>query len=42
MGVNFSNDNELKALADAVNANAGPWTAGPLVPGATAAARPCR
>jgi RHH-type proline utilization regulon transcriptional repressor/proline dehydrogenase/delta 1-pyrroline-5-carboxylate dehydrogenase len=34
MGVNFSNDNELKALAEAVNANAGPWTAGPLVPNA--------
>ncbi len=36
MGVNFSNDNELKTMADAVNANAGPWNAGPLVPGATA------
>lgn len=36
MGVNFSNDNELKAMADAVNANTGPWTAGPLVPGTTA------
>jgi RHH-type transcriptional regulator, proline utilization regulon repressor / proline dehydrogenase / delta 1-pyrroline-5-carboxylate dehydrogenase len=36
MGVNFSNDNELKAMADAVNANAGPWSAAPLVPGATA------
>jgi RHH-type proline utilization regulon transcriptional repressor/proline dehydrogenase/delta 1-pyrroline-5-carboxylate dehydrogenase len=36
MGVNFSNDNELKAMADAVNANAGPWIAGPLVPGASA------
>jgi RHH-type transcriptional regulator, proline utilization regulon repressor / proline dehydrogenase / delta 1-pyrroline-5-carboxylate dehydrogenase len=35
MGVNFSNDNELKAMADAVNANAGPWIAGPLVPGAS-------
>ncbi|TNY27186.1 bifunctional proline dehydrogenase/L-glutamate gamma-semialdehyde dehydrogenase PutA [Fulvimonas soli] len=33
MGVNFSNDNELKVLAEAVNAQAGPWTAGPLVPG---------
>ncbi len=33
MGVNFSNDNELKALADAVSANAGPWSAAPLVPG---------
>ncbi|WP_426701157.1 bifunctional proline dehydrogenase/L-glutamate gamma-semialdehyde dehydrogenase PutA [Rhodanobacter sp. Col0626] len=38
MGVNFSNDNELKAMADAVNAHAGPWTAAPLVPGATVAA----
>ena len=36
MGVNFSNDNELKAMADAVNANTGPWTAAPLVPGASA------
>jgi RHH-type transcriptional regulator, proline utilization regulon repressor / proline dehydrogenase / delta 1-pyrroline-5-carboxylate dehydrogenase len=36
MGANFSNDNELKAMADAVNAHAGPWTAGPLVPGANA------
>ncbi|RDS83993.1 bifunctional proline dehydrogenase/L-glutamate gamma-semialdehyde dehydrogenase PutA [Dyella psychrodurans] len=34
MGVNFSNDNELKALAEAVNAKSGPWTAGPLVAGA--------
>jgi RHH-type transcriptional regulator, proline utilization regulon repressor / proline dehydrogenase / delta 1-pyrroline-5-carboxylate dehydrogenase len=38
MGVNFSNDNELKAMADAVNANAGPWTAAPLVPGAVVGA----
>ncbi len=36
MGANFSNDNELNAMADAINANAGPWSAGPLVPGATA------
>ncbi|GAA0255723.1 bifunctional proline dehydrogenase/L-glutamate gamma-semialdehyde dehydrogenase PutA [Rhodanobacter caeni] len=36
MGVNFSNDNELKAMAEAVNAHAGPWTAEPLVPGAAA------
>ncbi|MBB6243472.1 bifunctional proline dehydrogenase/L-glutamate gamma-semialdehyde dehydrogenase PutA [Rhodanobacter sp. MP1X3] len=35
MGVNFANDNELKALADAVNANAGPWKAGSLVPNAS-------
>ena len=34
MGVNFSNDNELKALAEAVNAKSGTWTATPLVPGA--------
>jgi len=34
MGVNFANDNELTALAEAVNAHPGPWTAGPLVPGA--------
>ncbi|MFK2902711.1 bifunctional proline dehydrogenase/L-glutamate gamma-semialdehyde dehydrogenase PutA [Dyella ginsengisoli] len=34
MGVNFANDNELTALAEAVNAFTGPWTAGPLVPGA--------
>ncbi|WP_158882690.1 bifunctional proline dehydrogenase/L-glutamate gamma-semialdehyde dehydrogenase PutA [Rhodanobacter sp. L36] len=36
MGVNFSNDNELKAMAEVVNANAGPWNTAPLVPGATA------
>jgi len=35
MGANFSNDNELKAMADAINAHTGPWTAAPLVPGAT-------
>ena len=34
MGVNFSNDNELKALAEAVNAKSSAWTATPLVPGA--------
>ncbi len=34
MGVNFANDNELTTLAEAVNAFTGPWTAGPLVPGA--------
>jgi RHH-type proline utilization regulon transcriptional repressor/proline dehydrogenase/delta 1-pyrroline-5-carboxylate dehydrogenase len=38
MGVNFSNDNELNAMAAVVNANAGPWTATPLVPGAVAGA----
>ncbi len=35
MGVNFSNDNELKALAETVNAQSGPWNATPLVPGAS-------
>ncbi|MEO6799382.1 MAG: bifunctional proline dehydrogenase/L-glutamate gamma-semialdehyde dehydrogenase PutA [Rhodanobacter sp.] len=34
MGVNFANDNELNELAAAVNAQQGPWQAGPLVPGA--------
>ncbi|MEW9571939.1 bifunctional proline dehydrogenase/L-glutamate gamma-semialdehyde dehydrogenase PutA [Rhodanobacter sp. Si-c] len=38
MGINFSNDNELKATAEAVNAKSGPWTAEPLVPGAVGAA----
>ncbi|HEX7370777.1 MAG TPA: bifunctional proline dehydrogenase/L-glutamate gamma-semialdehyde dehydrogenase PutA, partial [Rhodanobacteraceae bacterium] len=35
MGANLSNDNELKALADAANRHPGPWQAAPLVPGAT-------
>ena len=35
MGVNFANDNELNELAAAVNAQQGPWSAGPLVPGAS-------
>ncbi|HXS72924.1 MAG TPA: bifunctional proline dehydrogenase/L-glutamate gamma-semialdehyde dehydrogenase PutA [Rhodanobacteraceae bacterium] len=34
MGVNLANDDELNALAAAVNAPHGPWTAQPLVPGA--------
>jgi RHH-type proline utilization regulon transcriptional repressor/proline dehydrogenase/delta 1-pyrroline-5-carboxylate dehydrogenase len=34
MGVNLGNDDELKALATAVNAKRGPWQAQPLVPGA--------
>jgi RHH-type proline utilization regulon transcriptional repressor/proline dehydrogenase/delta 1-pyrroline-5-carboxylate dehydrogenase len=34
MGVNLANDDELKALAEAVNAPHAPWTAAPLVPGA--------
>ncbi|MEZ5462608.1 bifunctional proline dehydrogenase/L-glutamate gamma-semialdehyde dehydrogenase PutA [Dokdonella sp.] len=33
MGVNLSNDNELNALAEAVNAARKPWKAEPLVPG---------
>jgi len=37
MGVNFGNDNELKALADAVGAVKADWSATPLVPGATSA-----
>jgi len=34
MGVNLANDDELKALATAVNAPHAPWRAQPLVPGA--------
>ncbi len=34
MGVNLANDDELKALAQAVNAARPPWRAEPLVPGA--------
>nr|WP_206064311.1 bifunctional proline dehydrogenase/L-glutamate gamma-semialdehyde dehydrogenase PutA [Oleiagrimonas sp. C23AA] len=34
MGINFANDNELRSLAEAVNKEAGPWNAEPLVPGA--------
>ncbi|MDR7191904.1 RHH-type proline utilization regulon transcriptional repressor/proline dehydrogenase/delta 1-pyrroline-5-carboxylate dehydrogenase [Luteimonas terrae] len=35
MGVNLANDAQLAALAEQIRAHAGPWTAGPLVPGAT-------
>ena len=35
MGANLANDNELKALAEAINAPRAAWTAAPLVPGAT-------
>ncbi|WP_394003036.1 bifunctional proline dehydrogenase/L-glutamate gamma-semialdehyde dehydrogenase PutA [Luteimonas sp. WGS1318] len=35
MGVNLANDAQLAALAEQIQAHAGPWTAGPLVPGAT-------
>jgi RHH-type proline utilization regulon transcriptional repressor/proline dehydrogenase/delta 1-pyrroline-5-carboxylate dehydrogenase len=41
MGVNLANDNELRALAETVNAPRAPWTAEPLVPGA-ATAEPAR
>lgn len=34
MGVNFANTDELRRLADAVNAAIQPWHAAPLVPGA--------
>ena len=34
MGVNLASDNELRSLAEAVNAARGPWNAAPLVPGA--------
>jgi RHH-type proline utilization regulon transcriptional repressor/proline dehydrogenase/delta 1-pyrroline-5-carboxylate dehydrogenase len=40
MGVNFGNDNELRALADAVGAVKTSWTATPLVPGAKSAEAP--
>ncbi len=33
MGLNFSNDNDLQAMAAAVAATPGPWHAAPLVPG---------
>ncbi|HET6913596.1 MAG TPA: bifunctional proline dehydrogenase/L-glutamate gamma-semialdehyde dehydrogenase PutA [Rhodanobacteraceae bacterium] len=34
MGVNLANDDELRALAESVNAPRAPWAAAPLVPGA--------
>jgi len=34
MGANLANDNELRALADSVNAARKPWTSTPLVPDA--------
>lgn len=40
MGVNLANDLDLAALAERMNAHAGPWTAGPLVPGAARADGP--
>lgn len=38
MGVNLGNDNELKALADAIAASPQTWAAKPLVPGANVSA----
>ncbi len=35
MGVNLANDNDLRALAEQLNAAVKPWHAAPLVPGAT-------
>ncbi|WP_045767053.1 bifunctional proline dehydrogenase/L-glutamate gamma-semialdehyde dehydrogenase PutA [Xanthomonas albilineans] len=37
MGVNLANDNDLRALADQLNAALKPWHAAPLVPGAVIA-----
>ncbi|MBS0213611.1 MAG: bifunctional proline dehydrogenase/L-glutamate gamma-semialdehyde dehydrogenase PutA [Proteobacteria bacterium] len=37
MGVNLANDQDLRALAQAIAAASGPWTAAPLVPGANTA-----
>ncbi|MBA3928195.1 MAG: bifunctional proline dehydrogenase/L-glutamate gamma-semialdehyde dehydrogenase, partial [Xanthomonas sp.] len=34
MGANLANDNDLRALAERINAAAKPWRAAPLVPGA--------
>ena len=34
MGANLSNDQDLRQLAERINAVAGPWNAAPLVPGA--------
>ncbi|MEL1263273.1 bifunctional proline dehydrogenase/L-glutamate gamma-semialdehyde dehydrogenase PutA [Pseudoxanthomonas putridarboris] len=37
MGANLANDNDLRALAERVNAAVKPWRAAPLVPGAVVA-----
>nr|WP_225444570.1 bifunctional proline dehydrogenase/L-glutamate gamma-semialdehyde dehydrogenase PutA [Pseudomarimonas arenosa] len=37
MGINLANDNDLRALADKINAAVKEWKAGPLVPGAKTA-----
>ena len=34
MGANLANDNDLRALAERINASVKPWRAAPLVPGA--------
>lgn len=40
MGVNLANDDELRALADSLNAPRAPWMAAPLVPGASTGETP--
>ncbi|QNH11076.1 bifunctional proline dehydrogenase/L-glutamate gamma-semialdehyde dehydrogenase PutA [Xanthomonas sp. SI] len=40
MGANLANDNDLRALADQLNAAIKPWQAAPLVPGALNASAP--
>src|SRR5690606_42054586 len=40
MGINLANDNDLRALAEQLNAAVKPWQAAPLVPGATSTAAP--
>ena len=40
MGANFANDDELRQLAERINAAIEPWHATPLVPGAQAAGEP--
>ncbi|MGH8182354.1 MAG: bifunctional proline dehydrogenase/L-glutamate gamma-semialdehyde dehydrogenase PutA [Rhodanobacteraceae bacterium] len=42
MGANLASDNELAALAEAANRHPGPWTAAPLVPGATPTGNPVK
>lgn len=37
MGANLANDNDLRALAERINAAVRPWRAAPLVPGAVVA-----
>ena len=40
MGINLANDHDLRALAERMAATPGPWTAAPLVPGASSAGAP--